>query len=98
MWGETGPSTGVREGTGSVIVNSVEAELAKDDIATMRADEVPAEELGQLTCTARLGIRRKARGAGDPPQQALGCAKAFAQTLHIEIPVALGEAASVGGN
>ena len=66
MWGETGPSTGVREGAGSVIVNSVEAELTKDDIATMRADEVPTEELGQLTRAARLGIRRKTRGAGDP--------------------------------
>lgn len=98
MWSEAGPSSDVREGTGSVIVNSVEAELVKDDIAVMRADEIPAEELGQLTRAARLGVRRKARGTGEPSQQALGRAETLAQTLHVEVPVALGEAASVGGN
>ena len=98
MWGKAGTSTGVRKGASSVIVNSVEAELAKDDIATMRADEIPAEELGQLTCAARLGVRRKASGTSEPSQQALGRAKAFAQTFHVEVAVALGEAASVGGH
>ena len=67
MWGKAGTSTGVRKGASSVIVNSAEEELAKDDVVVMHADEVPAEELGQLASAARLGVRRKARHAGDPP-------------------------------